>query len=130
MGEDTETVSEEVDEATFEEQFQRENSWLLHRQTVSELRPWEEHEGQREGAQLPADSALNALAANRRVVDLLTERRWVVMRDAREAGASWAQIGEALGMTRQGATDTYRRAIANRAKVDVEHQTERAERAL
>ncbi len=61
--------------------------------------------------QLPEAGPLEALAVNARLVDLLTGRRWYVMRDAREAGATWSEIGQALGMTKQGAADWYRRAI-------------------
>lgn len=56
-------------------------------------------------------SALQALAANQRLVELLTGRRWMTMQAAREAGASWAAIGEALSMTKQGAMDWYKRKI-------------------
>ena len=61
---------------------------------------------------LPAVSPLDALAANRRLVDLLTLRRWYVMQAAREAGATWEQIGSALGMSKQGAYEWYKKAIA------------------
>ena len=47
-------------------------------------------------AQLPEVSALAALRANRRVVDLLTGWRWSAMRDAREKGRSWSEIVAAL----------------------------------
>lgn len=66
--------------------------------------------------ELPAVSALEALAANRAAVELLVGRRWYVMRDAREAGATWDQIGEALGITKQGAQDYYARKIAEQEK--------------
>ncbi|MDQ0030911.1 hypothetical protein [Arthrobacter bambusae] len=56
-------------------------------------------------------AALQALRANARAVELLTARRWYVMKSAREAGATWAQIGEALGITKQAAYDFYRRKI-------------------
>ena len=62
-------------------------------------------------AQLPETTALDALRANVRAVDLLTARRWYVMKSAREAGATWSQIGEALGITKQAAHDFYRRKI-------------------
>lgn len=62
-------------------------------------------------AQLPEVTALDALRANVRAVDLLTARRWYVMKSAREAGATWSQIGEALGITKQAAHDFYRRKI-------------------
>ena len=47
-------------------------------------------------AGLPPVSALQALEANRRLVALLTGRRWVVIQHAREQGCSWRQIAAAL----------------------------------
>lgn len=67
-------------------------------------------------AEVPEVTALDALEANRRLVDLVTGRRWYVMREAREAGASWSEIGEALGMTKQGAQDWYRRKLVEQEK--------------
>src|SRR6478735_8582707 len=43
-------------------------------------------------------------------------KRWYVMKSAREAGATWAQIGEALGTTKQAAHDFYRRKIEEQEK--------------
>lgn len=60
---------------------------------------------------LPGVAGLDALRASRRVVELLTGARWHMMRQAREEGASWSDIGQALGMTRQAAHDFYRRRI-------------------
>jgi hypothetical protein len=60
----------------------------------------------------PEVGPLEALEVNQRMVDLLIGRRWYVMRDAREAGKTWSEIGAALGMSKQGAQDWYRRAIA------------------
>jgi hypothetical protein len=60
---------------------------------------------------LPNVAGLDALRASRQVVDLLTGARWHMMRQAREEGASWTDIGKALGMTRQAAHDFYRRKI-------------------
>jgi hypothetical protein len=40
-------------------------------------------------------TALDALRANAELVQLLLGRRWYVMQDAREAGATWDEIGEA-----------------------------------
>jgi hypothetical protein len=60
---------------------------------------------------LPGIAGLDALRASRRVVELLTAARWHMMRQAREEGASWNDIGQALGMTRQAAHDFYRRKI-------------------
>jgi hypothetical protein len=62
-------------------------------------------------AELPEVSALDALQANRSAVDLLIARRWYVIQEARESGATWEEIGAALGITKQGAQDYYRRQI-------------------
>jgi hypothetical protein len=62
-------------------------------------------------AKLPGVTGVDALRASRRVVELLTGARWHMMRQAREEGASWNDIGQALGMTRQAAHDFYRRKI-------------------
>ncbi len=67
-------------------------------------------------AEVPEVTSLDALEANHRLVDLLTGRRWYVMQEAREAGASWSEIGAALNMSKQGAQDWYRRKIAEREK--------------
>lgn len=67
--------------------------------------------GEQALAELPEVTALQVLQANRRLVELLTGRRWIVMQRAREEGASWEQIGEALGMSRQGAWEWYRNKI-------------------
>ena len=72
---------------------------------------------------LPEVSALEALAANRDLVELLTSRRWYVIRDAREMGASWSQIGEALGISKQGAQDFYQRKVAEQEKYVPDFQT-------
>lgn len=79
---------------------------------------------------MPDVSAIEALAANRELVELLTARRWYVIRDAREAGASWSQIGEALGMSKQGAQDWYRRIAEQEQDVGDRHDAERAQEAL
>jgi hypothetical protein len=81
--------------------------------------------------ELPEVSAIEALAANRELVELLIARRWYVIRDAREAGQSWSDIGAALGMTKQGAQDWYRRRIAEQPEyVGNLHDAERAQQAL
>lgn len=67
-------------------------------------------------ARLPKVTALDALEANRRLVDLLVGRRWYVMQDAREEKTSWAEIGDALGISRQGAYDFYRRAVEDQER--------------
>jgi hypothetical protein len=62
-------------------------------------------------ADLPGVTGLDALRASRRVVELLTGARWHMMRQAREEGSSWTQIGSALGMSKQAAYDFYRRNL-------------------
>jgi DNA-directed RNA polymerase specialized sigma24 family protein len=57
-------------------------------------------------------SALEALEANRQLVKLLEGRRWSVVAKARAEGASWQQIADALGVTRQSAHAAYRDAVA------------------
>ncbi|WP_194817974.1 hypothetical protein [Nocardia sp. XZ_19_385] len=44
-------------------------------------------------AKLADVTALQALEATRRLVNLLTGRRWATMQAARAAGASWSEIG-------------------------------------
>ena len=72
----------------------------------------DEHRRVARGAleELADHSPLDGLTANRELVDALTHGRWHVMRDAREAGHSWAEIGDALAMTRQAAQQMYSRA--------------------
>jgi hypothetical protein len=60
---------------------------------------------------LPSVAGLDALRTSRQVVDVLVGARWHMMRQAREEGASWSDIGQALGMSRQAAHDFYRRKI-------------------
>jgi hypothetical protein len=62
-------------------------------------------------ADLPSVTGLEALRASRRVVELLTGARWRMMRQAREEGSSWSQVGNALGMSKQAAHDFYRRKL-------------------
>lgn len=76
-------------------------------------------------------SALEALAANAAAVDALVGRRWYVMQDAREAGETWEAIGQALGVTKQGAQDYYRRQIAKQEHYAAEfHDAARARAGL
>jgi hypothetical protein len=62
-------------------------------------------------ADLPGVTGLEALRASRRVVELLTDARWHMMRQAREEGSSWSQVGGALGVSKQAAYDFYRRKL-------------------
>lgn len=81
--------------------------------------------------ELPEVAALQALKANYHLVDLLIGRRWIVMQKAREEGASWNTIGEALGMSCHAAQRWYRRKIAEQEKyLGNFHDTARARSAL
>jgi hypothetical protein len=75
-------------------------------------------------------AALEALRANAKAVELLTARRWYVIKTAREAGATWAQIGEALGITKQAAHDFYRRKIGEQEKYLSDVHEAKAARAV
>ncbi|MEQ4566464.1 helix-turn-helix domain-containing protein [Paenarthrobacter sp. CAP02] len=75
-------------------------------------------------------SALEALRVNARAVDRLTAKRWYVMKAAREAGATWSQIGQALGVTRQAAYDFYRRKTETQEKYAPGPTDSEADRAV
>jgi len=76
-------------------------------------------------------SPLHSLAATHCLVQLLTGQQWVDMRDARERGTTWQEIGDVTGMTRQGACNWYKRSIARQEKyVPDLHDTDRARAAL
>jgi hypothetical protein len=62
-------------------------------------------------AQLREVEPLEALHANGELVHLLVGRRWPAILDAREQGASWAEVGEVLGLPAAAAWEAYRRAI-------------------
>lgn len=82
-------------------------------------------------ASVAAVTPSQALEANRRLVDFLTGRRWSVMQEAREAGDSWTVIGDALGVSKQGARDWYLRKIEHQEKyVPQFHDAARARAAL
>lgn len=50
------------------------------------------------------------------------------MRQAREEGSSWSQVGTALGMSRQAAYDFYRRKLDQQGESvdDLDREAERA----
>ncbi|GAA0623895.1 hypothetical protein GCM10009534_69350 [Kribbella sandramycini] len=60
---------------------------------------------------LPGVTGLEALRASRRVVELLTGARWHMIRQAREEGSSWSQVGGAMGTSKQAAYDFYQRKL-------------------
>jgi hypothetical protein len=81
--------------------------------------------------ELPSVTALEALTANAQLVELLVSRRWYVMQAAREAGATWTDVGVALGMSTEEAQDWYRDKIAHREQyVPDFHDEERTRAAL
>lgn len=66
-------------------------------------------------------SALDSLRANARIVNLLTGWRWQIVELAREEGATWEEIGQALGVTRQSAHAAYAEAIAGQERFNAEY---------
>jgi hypothetical protein len=54
---------------------------------------------------------LEALRANREVVEILTSWRWQAMRAARDQGYSWEEIGQALGLDAEEARGVYLAAM-------------------
>lgn len=62
-----------------------------------------------EGAPRSGVTPLEALAAARVLVDQLSSSRWWIASEARKQGHSWAEIGGALGMTRQAAWAGFRK---------------------
>ena len=61
-------------------------------------------------------SALDGLRANERIVSLLTGWRYQAMRQAREEGHSWSEIGAALNMSKQAAWESYQLSIENQER--------------
>jgi hypothetical protein len=64
---------------------------------------------------------LAALAANREVVDQLVGWRWGAMREAREQGYGWAEIGAALGLDAEQARQAYREHVERQRLVHEAH---------
>jgi hypothetical protein len=69
---------------------------------------------------------LAALAANREVVEQLVGWRWGAMREAREQGHGWAEIGAALGVDAGHASQVYleqvqRQRLVHEARPDLRH---------
>jgi DNA-directed RNA polymerase specialized sigma24 family protein len=91
------------------------------------------------------DSALDRLRAVHAASDVLDSWQREIITEAREAGASWSEIGEAMGVTKQAAWSAYNadvRAMLERihernndlteeeafALIDAEREAIRAER--
>jgi hypothetical protein len=64
---------------------------------------------------------LQALAANREVVDQLVGWRWGAMREAREQGHGWAEIGAALGLDAEQASQLYLERVQRQRLVHETH---------
>jgi hypothetical protein len=69
---------------------------------------------------------LEALAANREVVEHLVGWRWGAVREAREQGHGWAEIGSALGVDAEQARQFYlerveRQRLVHEASPDLRH---------
>ncbi|MFG2142274.1 hypothetical protein [Streptomyces sp. NPDC048650] len=64
---------------------------------------------------LSRDEVLEMLALGEVVARKAAEGRQVSVRSAREAGASWSQIGAALGMSKQAAWEAHGRWIEERS---------------
>jgi hypothetical protein len=67
-------------------------------------------------AELESATGLDALAANVELVRLLKGWQWQAIKSAREDGATWEQVGEVLGTSKQGALNAYSRAIEHQEK--------------
>jgi hypothetical protein len=111
----------------------------INREAVAKIDAGQVFAGDPERAKLARESFLagiaehatvtpvQALEANRKLVDQFTGTRWQLMQEAREAGESWTTIGAALDMTKQGALDWYKRKIADQEQYAGKfHDTDRA----
>jgi hypothetical protein len=72
--------------------------------------------GERQLAVLASATGLDALAANVELVKLMKGWQWLAIKSAREDGATWEQIGQVLGTSKQGALNAYTRAIEHQEK--------------
>ena len=71
--------------------------------------------GHGDGEPLDRDEALEMLALSEVVIRKAGYGRQAMVRSAREAGASWTQIGLALGSTKQAAWEAHNRWIDEQA---------------
>ncbi|WP_155371083.1 hypothetical protein [Catellatospora vulcania] len=67
-------------------------------------------------AGLSAEESLQLLALGELIIRKAGYGRQLSVRGARSSGASWAQIGAALGMTRQSAWEAHTRWINDQAE--------------
>jgi hypothetical protein len=66
----------------------------------------------------PDVSPLDALAANQELTRLLRGWQWHAIRAAREAGATWSQVGQAVGSTAEQARADYLQRRGPRRRSD------------
>jgi hypothetical protein len=64
-----------------------------------------------DGAPLTRDETLEMLALSEVVIRKAGNGRQAMVRAAREAGASWTQIGTALGSSKQAAWEAHNRSV-------------------
>ena len=81
-----------------------------------ELRMRDALAGMTEGGELSLAEALEQLALSEVVVRKATYGRQSMVRTARAAGASWTQIGAALGSSKQAAWEARNRWIEDQAR--------------
>lgn len=109
---------------TYPDLVQMWENWS-HRDTLDQAIRDIEQRGNHESAErirryrdtLPLGDPLAAVQAAHELVTGLTEERWHAIRAAREAGATWAQIGAVTGAT----ADRARRAFTERVEHYEEH---------
>jgi hypothetical protein len=102
---------------TTPETLEREHTLLTAAARVNDLRLREAlAEGDAPG--LSRDEAIELLALSEALVRKLAYGRQLTVRTARAAGASWTQIGAALGTTKQSAWETHTRWLADQVNSD------------
>jgi len=85
---------------------------------------------ERKLAELESATGLDALAADVEIVRRMKGWQWIAIKSAREDGATWEQIGEILGTSKQGAQLAYRRAIETQETYAADFHDAAAARAV
>lgn len=91
------------------EDLEREHTLRTAVARYDELRAADTFVDDADGRGLSAAEALEMLALGELIIRMAGYGRQLGVRNARRAGASWSQIGEALGTTKQGAWDNHQR---------------------
>ena len=119
----TDTIDSEASLSKLLDIYQAQGWQRLTRQTIAKLTA----EGKDASLLIATNDAeeqistLDALRAGDRIAKLLNGWRWNLMRQAREEGRSWSEIGAALDMTKQGAFDYYRNAVDRQEQYALEY---------